>query len=192
MKAVQLMLVLGLSFSSLPFFAQNSGVIINGYDIGAQNYQALQSYYGTIQQGHYWYDPVSGLWGWEGHAPSGFIAPNLHVQGTLKANASQGSTGTFINGRQINHQEKTAWIQLLGQVQKGRFWLDGLGNLGVEGGSYLCNVFAIARNTGYAQSHQQSINGNSTWRSNTTGIGAGSSGSTNYVIGSDFFYIGGT
>jgi hypothetical protein len=83
--------------------------------------------------GRYWYDPISGLYGIWGREAAGFIRPG-HNFGPLQADASQGNTGVFINGRHIPMVEALFLQQVFGVVYPGRWWLDGrTWNVGLEG-----------------------------------------------------------
>ena len=160
--------------------AQTTNVFINGVELSLTQTQSVEQYYRVkIQKGRYWYDSTCGLWGLEGEGVTGLILPNLNLGGQLKSNASKGRTGLFINGRQVNRKELLQWKGLLGTVNLGRYWMDAYGNVGFEGGAYLFNVVQL-QNRNRSQ--------NSFWRSTTTGIGTGGSGSSFYVIGKDFSY----
>jgi hypothetical protein len=115
--------------------APQSGVFVNGRQLTLQEAQQHQAIYNTpVQPGRYWYDPVSGLYGFWGREPIGYIRTG-HGYGGVPTNASNGNTGIFLNGRQINHVEAGRWQNLFRQaIQPGRYWLDGnSGNVGVEG-----------------------------------------------------------
>jgi hypothetical protein len=111
-----------------------SAVIINGHALAARQLQELAATYGVAPPaGRYWYDTVSGLWGYEGREAHGFIHPG-HDFGPLSPRASSGNTGAFVNGREINMAEALFYQRVFGAVSQGRFWLDGrTGNIGVEG-----------------------------------------------------------
>lgn len=94
-----------------------------------------------MQPGRYWYDPVSGLWGLEGLPASGQIAPHLDLGGPLKADASQGKTGVFINGRELPAQE-VSLLRHLGEVDPGRYWMNAEGIGGFENGPAVFNIKA--------------------------------------------------
>jgi len=114
-----------------------TGVYVNGRQMSPQELQQHQSTYNaTVQPGHYWYDPVSGLYGFWGREPTGYIRTG-HSYGRAPVNASNGNTGIYLNGRHINGVEAARWQALFKQViQPGRYWLDGnTGNVGVEGNS---------------------------------------------------------
>ena len=89
-----------------------------------------------VQPGQYWYDPISGLYGNWGREPIGYIRAG-HPYGSAPPNASNGNTGIFLNGRQINIAELAQWQTLFKQrIVPGRYWLDGnTGNVGAEGNS---------------------------------------------------------
>jgi len=118
-----------------PPAAPQSGVFVNGRQLSIQELQQHQAIYNApVQPGRYWYDPTSGLYGYWGHEAIGYIRTG-HGYGPAPANASNGNTGIFLNGRQINAAELVQWQALFRQaIQPGRYWLDGnTGNVGVEG-----------------------------------------------------------
>jgi hypothetical protein len=63
-------------------------------------------------------------------------------------------------------------------VLPGRYWLDAQGNVGVEGGPAFMNLAALVQRRARPNS--------AFYRSGITGIGAGRSGGTSYVIGEDW------
>ena len=98
-----------------------------------------------IPDGRYWYDRVSGAWGLEGGHTRGFTTAGLELGGRLPADISGGGTGVFINGREIHPLDLAALQQLVGQVVPGRYWLDGQGYAGVEGGPAIANLMQVAQ-----------------------------------------------
>jgi hypothetical protein len=109
-------------------------VVINGRALAPRQLQELAATYGVPPPaGRYWYDAISGLWGYEGREAHGFIHPG-HDFGPLSPRASNGNTGAFVNGREINLAEALFYQRVFGAVSQGRFWLDGrTGNMGMEG-----------------------------------------------------------
>ena len=117
-------------------------VVVNGVPLTQQTITALEvAAGGTIQPGRYWYDTVSGLWGAEGGPISGQIAPHLDLGGPLKADASQGKTGVFINGRDLPIQEVVV-LRHQGEAMPGRYWMNAEGIGGVEHGPAVFNIRA--------------------------------------------------
>ncbi|MEZ0368998.1 MAG: hypothetical protein ACAI44_07950 [Candidatus Sericytochromatia bacterium] len=160
---------------------QNRRVLVNQAALSLQLIQQLEKQYQIqIQDGAYWYDKRSGLWGIQGGPAVGVIPAGLKLGGPLQATASAGNTGIFINGRQIHMYEAAYLQQLVGVVQPGRYWLDAQGNAGKEGGPALVNLLQVARksNSGGKAAF---------YRNEYTGIGAGAtSDGHGYVMGKDF------
>jgi hypothetical protein len=110
------------------------GVVINRVKLGSEQVEKLERQYGTrIPEGRYWYDARCGAWGLEGGPTQGFIMAGLELPGPMPADVSGGGTGIFFNGREIHVQDQMALQQVFGFTIPGRYWLDEIGNLGVEG-----------------------------------------------------------
>lgn len=141
---------------------QSTGIFINEKEISADQVAQLKQTYGAAPPaGKYWYDPRSGLYGYWGREAAGYIRPG-HEFGALSARASDGNTGVFLNGREINLTEAGFFQRLFGVVYQGHFWLDGSnGNMGVDG-----NPTPIANLVAAMQRAQQSGGGSSEyhWR----------------------------
>jgi hypothetical protein len=120
-------------------------VIINGKQLSPAQLQELAANYGAAPPpGRYWYDMQSGLWGVEGREACGFIRCG-HDLGELSPHASNGSTGIFINGRQINLAEALFYQRMFGAALPGRYWLNGAnGNIGMEGSALPLGNLAAA------------------------------------------------
>ncbi len=119
-------------------------VYINNKKLTSEQIEELTTVYGfPPKPGKYWYDSSSGSYGvWQG--PSlGVIFPG-HDFADLPADASNGDTGVFINGRELPEADVLflEWILLVSRVQ-GRYWQDALGNIGYEGDpNPLVNLYA--------------------------------------------------
>jgi hypothetical protein len=133
-SALTILLTSALAGSLTPAAAADGAVRINDVVIS----QAVLEAYGQrlrtrIPPGNYWYDQISGAWGIMGGPTLGFTLPGLQMGGLLKAHASHGDTGVFINGRQL-HRRDVAGLQQMGvPVQRGRWWVLANGNFGQEG-----------------------------------------------------------
>lgn len=123
-------------------------ITINDLKLTNEKVKILENRYRIrILDGNYWYDKISGAWGYQGGPAVGLIAPFLDIGGPLKANASNGNTGVFINGRELHILDVRA-LQQLGPVYQGRYWINSLGYYGFEGGPALGNLWAAANSTG--------------------------------------------
>ena len=132
--AVLLLLTVGFSTARADHDRGTGQVIVNGVALSARQVQALSQVYGPIPTGNFWYDPVSGLWGLAGGPSVAQIMPGLALGGPLRADASNGRTGVFINGREIHGQELLYLQRLFGVVYQGRYWLSPQMIGGYEGG----------------------------------------------------------
>jgi hypothetical protein len=126
----------------LPAVAQQSGIFVNGAQLALDTVRQLQQLYPVpIAPGRYWYDPFSGVYGIEGGPVAGQMLPGLNLGGPLRPDASRGTSGVFINGRQLTFGEQ-AYIAQLCQtpVVPGRYWVAANGIGGYEGGSAIFNL----------------------------------------------------
>ena len=120
-------------------------VVINGVRLSDEQVATLERMYRThLQDGAYWYDRLCGAWGAQGGPTLGFVQAGLNIGGPLRLDASNGDTGVFINGRQL-HRLDVIGLQQLGPVWPGRYWVDAMGNFGIEGGTMLGNLWLLAR-----------------------------------------------
>lgn len=121
-------------------------VVINRHPLPADSLRLLEEHFRTtIPDGRYWYDAVSGAWGLEGGHTRGFTLAGLPLGGRLPADISGGGTGVFINGRELHPIDVQGLQALVGQVLPGRYWLDGQGYAGYEGGPAIANLMQVAQ-----------------------------------------------
>jgi len=189
------LLVLTLVVHAPGAFAQNPNVqtVINGTQLTAQQKAEFVRIYKTPPlAGNFWYDTRSGLWGVNGREAFGILRPG-HNYGALSPTASRGTTGVFINGRQINMAEALYIRNLLGSVLPGRWWLDGgTGYFGLEGSTipagnlYVAARAAQARSSGGAHYYND---GMGTSMAVSSGCATGSSGvgssRVDFIVGCD-------
>ena len=144
-----------------PALQESTGVFVNQKELSAEQMQDLLRLYGSAPpKGRYWYDQRSGLFGYWGYESAGYIRPG-HNFGELSPRASNGDTGAFLNGREINMTEARYFQSIFGVAYQGRFWLDGAtGNMGIEGNpTPLANLILAVR-----QAQQRGQNGGYHWR----------------------------
>ena len=128
--------------------AQSGDVSINGAPLAAEKRRAIEQAYGVpIRPGRYWYDKVSGAWGAEGGPVLGQIHPNLQLGPPLRANASNGNTRVFVNGREL-HTMDVAALRRCTPVMPGRYWVLANGVGGYEGGPPFFNLATLCAAAG--------------------------------------------
>jgi len=113
----------------------DTSIIVNGVVLPEESVRQLQQIYPVpIPPGRYWYDAISGAYGRDGEPIAGQMIPGLTLGGALAADASRGTSGVFINGRQLTGGE-TAYIEQLCRtpVALGRYWVLATGVGGYEG-----------------------------------------------------------
>lgn len=141
-----LLAAIGLGIASAHAAETGKEIVVNSVALTAETVKALQTIYPVpIQPGRYWYDPISGAWGQEGGPIAGQMMPGLRLGGPLRADASQGTSGVYINGRQLTLGEK-AYIEQSCRtpVQPARYWVNAYGIGGFEGGPPSFNLAACA------------------------------------------------
>jgi hypothetical protein len=132
-------------------------VVINGQRLSDQTVEALErGFQVKVMDGHYWYDRMNGSWGVQGGPVAGFIMAGLDLGGPLRADASSGDTGVFINGREL-HRVDVARLSQIGPVFPGRCWMDAYGNIGLEGQPAFGNVWAAVRALGGGGGQKEGI-----------------------------------
>jgi hypothetical protein len=142
--ALPLLMAFGLAVIAAPSRAASepTGIIVNNVALSTDTVTALQRLYPVpIAPGRYWYDPFSGVYGIEGGPVVGQMRPGLSLGGPLRADASRGSSGVFVNGRQLTFGE-TAYIAQACRtpVIPGRYWVNATGLGGYEGGPPVFNL----------------------------------------------------
>lgn len=164
-----------------PVTQNQRNVIINQTRISDDVVRNLELKYRVqFRDGRYWYDKVSGAWGLEGGPCVGIGVPRLDLAGPLRADASNGQTRIFINGRELHLQDAVGIQTAFGiPPQPGRYWWDAYGNVGYEGGPALFNVRQLLAARGASQG--------GAW-SHHSAYGPTSSGSTVGGDGQGFFY----
>jgi hypothetical protein len=144
--------LLGLAGPGHRLAAQQRQVVVNRVRISDRDLQQFEQRWNTrVQNGNYWYDRLTGAWGLEGGPTAGWISPGLGLGGPLRADASGGNTGVFINGRELHLMDVQALMQIV-QVQRGRWWMDAQGNFGPEGGPVWGNLMVLAQQRGRSKS----------------------------------------
>jgi len=123
-------------------------VVINRVRLSESEVRSLEEALGVaIRGGEYWYDAMCGAWGLEGGPCAGFAQAGLRIGGPLRADASRGTTGVFVNGRELHATDVLA-LQRFGPVYRGRYWVDARGNFGLEGGPVLGNLNGARQSAG--------------------------------------------
>lgn len=123
-----------------------AAVIVNGTELSDTEVEMHASQLGhRIPEGRYWYDRMTGAWGREGQGTAGFTVIGLNLGGPLRADASHGRTGVYINGRQLADSDVAAFVGMGIPVYPGRYWVDAFGNGGFEGGPATFNLRLLAQ-----------------------------------------------
>jgi len=139
--AWKLLIALGLALAAVAVVAGD--VYVNGAALDTQTRGALERAYAVpIQPGRYWYDTVSGVWGLEGGPAAGQIHPGLQLGGPLRRDASRGTTGVVVNGREL-HVLDVAALQRCVRVVPGRYWVLANGVGGYEHGPASFNLTVL-------------------------------------------------
>lgn len=112
----------------------SAGIYINNVKLSREQIEELERVYGVApKEGSYWYDSLSGSYGIMHGDSLGVLFPG-HDFGELPADASNGNTGVFINGRELPEMDIQFLEWIFGiERQEGRYWQDALGNIGYEG-----------------------------------------------------------
>jgi hypothetical protein len=144
--------------------AEGRSVTVNRSRLDDETIRRLEQRFHTrIPDGDYWYDRLSGAWGMAGGPTMGLTLAGLDIGGPLPANASNGTTGVFINGRELHVMDVLGLQRITGMVLPGRYWVDAQGNGGYEGGPALFNLRMLAE--------QAARGGGSLWSTPGGGVG---------------------
>lgn len=137
--------------SAVSAAASNQTITVNGKLLTDEEISLLVSALGGSEPiyGDYWYDSVSGLYGLVGSEPYGVGIAGM-VFPALSRDASAGTAGILINGREISDVEVAYLNALFGAlVEPAAYWLDSNGNYGVAGNyTALGNLVTIAQAAG--------------------------------------------
>src|SRR5262249_29385417 len=124
-------------------------ILVNGVPLQPAIVHTLQNFGLRPLPGSYWYDARSGAAGILGQGTSGFLPPGLPLGGPLQADASNGTSGVFVNGRQLTAGEEAFLESVVASpIAPGRYFLDASGDAGLEGGPVLVNLVQLARQRG--------------------------------------------
>ena len=131
-------------------------ITVNGGPLDARGWHVLEQLevFGRtrLPDGDYWYDAASGVAGRWGGPAATLLLPGLPLGGRLPAQASGGGngrlTGIFVNGRELHPYDVRALIAMYGQAWPGRWWVNGAGDFGPEGGPAIGNLRAAATRGG--------------------------------------------
>jgi hypothetical protein len=127
---------------------QQRQITVNGGALDERGWRVLEQLEGLggtrLPDGNYWYDALSGAAGRWGGPAATILLPGLPLGGRLPSQASGGGhgrlTGVFVNGRELHPHDVAALIALYGQVWPGRWWVNGRGDFGPEGGPAIGNL----------------------------------------------------
>jgi hypothetical protein len=148
-------------------------VVINEERLSDDLVRDLEEFLGLrILDDDYWYDYYSGAFGVDGGPTAGFILPDLDLGGPLRADASAGDTGVFVNGRELHRLDVAGLELLVGVVLPGRYWVDSEGYFGFEFGPAIGNLIFIVQASG----------GGGAYTESTYGGYIGSDGQTSYYF----------
>ncbi|MEQ8766005.1 MAG: hypothetical protein RL885_18955 [Planctomycetota bacterium] len=166
-------------------------VKINGRPIDAAKLLAFETLHGVrLPDGSYWYDRHSGALGVFGGPCTGYARAGLDFGGPMPANCSGGGTGVFVNGREL-HRMEVLLLSQVATVYRGRYTLDSAGNVGIEGGPFLYNVFQVGQQMMAQQQRQGGGGGGSSWSHSGIFGHTGGDGETFYFLDGDSSYISG-
>ena len=115
-------------------------VSFNGVRLEDATLQKLEGPTPVIPDGDYWYDNRSGMAGTIGGPTEAYLAPGLELGGRLSPQASGGATQVALNGRYLHPIDLAGLQYYFGYIAPGRYWMDGNGDYGNEGGPKQGNI----------------------------------------------------
>jgi hypothetical protein len=124
-------------------------ITVNGGPLDAGGWRVLEQLEALgggqrLPDGHYWYDAMAGVAGRWGGPAAVLLMPGLPLGGRMPPQASGGGdgrlTGIFVNGRELHPGDVRALIAIYGQAWPGRWWVNGVGDFGPEGGFAIGNL----------------------------------------------------
>ena len=123
-----------LTFADVTELESRYGIKILDAKLSRDQTARLKAAFGVdVDGGKFWYDVVSGAWGYVGLPTAGRILPNLPFAAELAEDASGGGSDVVVNGRILHPAEVNYLLKLYGQVTPGRYWLLPDGTYGLEG-----------------------------------------------------------
>jgi hypothetical protein len=138
-----------------PAGARNAArrITVNGRPLSAGQLKTIERLEakdgGRLEDGAYFYDPLTGAAGRWGGPVLAFLPPGLDLNGKAPASASGGGqgtlTGVFVNGRELHPLDVRGLQELVGAVYPGRWWVDAQANYGLEGGPPMGNLLQLAQ-----------------------------------------------
>ena len=145
-------------------------------------HRLAQQYHWNALSGRYWYDSRSGLYGYAGQPPLGVIQAGLHIGGRLSARASNGTSGVYVNGRELTLVEVQR-VSRCTVVRPGSYWVNADGTGGIVGQPASFNLVTLCRRGGVGTP------GNRGWYGHVSGgggtVGAIFSDGTGVTCGPD-------
>lgn len=120
----------GVPVAEVVLDEEESACKYNGVGIPETLRQKLRDNGNPAHDGDWWYDDVSGAYGHVGGPCLKFMTPGLSGFGRIDPNCSHGSSGVFVNGRELHDIDISNWQTYVDDVPKpGRYSLDGNGDL---------------------------------------------------------------
>lgn len=164
--------------------------VFNGVELDMIERGKLALFLGghPLPPGCYWYDTVSGMVGREGEGPAADLQPGLELGGPLRADASHGDSGVFVNGRELTSVELDSFKQLGAALTTGRYWMNPEGRGGREGKTASFQLSANQEQAPSPSRSQSSSSSDHLYQSGDTH--GGIQGKCVFMSGPNFSYMG--